>query len=305
MHLLALVALLPTFNVLSAERADTLLALPPSDIFQAFPAVDTVVPVNGRLVLFGGGDLTFVRTRGDGAEETLEHVTLPGDSFALAHIVTLPDLIVGETLVVSTRCDACSFSGSWTVGVADERAPAFDDGPSAVDVQPNSTGEPFAPTISFVLQVRLPGARDTQSPVAIELRGDEVKRFGPESFGPGQPINFLVPLAGGAARTVCFNAVAVDTAGNEGVLANEVCADLVPARGGCAQASRSTTALAMLALLLLLVVRRRREVPRRRRRCVHAAADAVESAHNLFDALARCRSRYATKMIPRAHALGE
>jgi hypothetical protein len=260
MHPLAFVALLALINAPPLVLEERALALPPTDIVQAFPAVETVVPENGRLVLFGGstGAVTFVRTRGDGAEDALEHVTLPVDSFSFqqAHIVTLPALVVGETLVVSARCATCSFSGTWTVGAADEQSPVFDDGPIAVDVDPLSSGEPFAPVSAYSLQVRLPGARDTQSPVAIELRGnEEVNRFDTQVFAPGQPMTIFMQLPGSAARTVCFDAVAVDTAGNEAAFDDELCADLAPAGGGCAQASPSTNTLVVLAILMLLVAR--------------------------------------------------
>ena len=134
---------------------------------------------------------------------------------------------------------------------------AFDDGPAAVTAAPFASGDLFAPTSSYVLDVQLPGARDARSPVTIELRGDEVNRIGPNVFGPGAPIALSVEVLDGAARTVCFDAFALDAAGNQAALDEQLCVDLEPA-AGCAQTSRSSTASIALVLAALALVRRRR-----------------------------------------------
>ena len=259
MHVLALLALVPT--QLGPAALEVLERAPAQDVASVFPASETEVPANGRLLFFGGavGDLSFVRTLGDGAEETLAHTSAPVDQFQSVHTVTLPaDLVAGESLVVSARCGACFFSGTWTVGAPDEEPPAFDDGPSEIVVQPIANdGSPFwaaSPTTSFVLDVRLPGARDARSPVALELRSDVVTRLGPETFGPGQAISVLVEVLSGAAQTVCFDAIVTDAAGNEAALDEQVCADLEPASGGCAQTSPSTSWLALVVLAVLAVL---------------------------------------------------
>lgn len=254
MHVLALVALVSLqFGPAAAEAIEA--RAPLQEIASVFPASETEVPANGRLLFFGGAleGLSFVRTLGDGAEQTLAHTSAGVDPFQSVHTVALPaELVAGETLVVSARCGACFFSGTWTVGPPDDEPPTFDDGPSEISVQPIANdGSLFPPTTSYVLDVRLPGARDARSPVALELRSDVVTRLGPEIFGPGQAISVLVEVLGGAAQTVCFDAIVTDAAGNEATLEEQVCADLEPAIGGCAQTSPSTTWLALLVLAVL------------------------------------------------------
>lgn len=232
------------------------------DVGALLPAADTTVPINGRLVFVGAPDATFVRVQaGEGGavvnEEPLDdHTVLPVDQFEVVHVVGLPgELTVGEQLVVQSRCSGCAFQGTWTVVDEDTTPPVFADGPARV------TAEHSDPAFSgssggYFITVELPGAQDESSAVMIELRGD-INQAARQSFVQGAPMDIFVTTLDDSERTACFDAIAIDAAGNETAFGEALCVQLVrPLLGGCAQTTSSSSATIALTLLALLARRR-------------------------------------------------
>ena len=242
------------------------------DVAALLPAVDTNVPINGRLVFVGAADATFVRVQaGEGGAVVDEvaladHTTLPVDQFEVVHVVGLPaelGLAIGEQLIVQSRCGGCSFQGTWTVVDEDTTPPVFADGPARV------TAEHIDPAFGgtsggYFITVELPGAQDESSATMIELRGD-INQAARQSFAQGAPMDIFVTSLDDSERTACFDAIAIDAAGNETVFGEELCVELVhPFIGGCAQTTTSASATFALALVALLVRRRVRAFSWRR-----------------------------------------
>lgn len=234
------------------------------DVAALLPAVDTNVPINGRLVFVGASDATFVRVRPDetGAivdEVSLDdHTVLPVDQFEVIHVIGLPaelGLTVGEQLIVQSRCGSCSFQGTWTVADEDITPPVFADGPPRVTAD-HISGEFGGTSGGYFITVELPGAQDERSATMIELRGD-INQAARQSFAQGAPMDVFVTTLDDSERTACFDAIAIDAAGNETVFGEELCVELVrPFIGGCAQTSAASSATFALALVALLVRRR-------------------------------------------------
>lgn len=235
------------------------------DVAALLPAPETTVPINGRLVFIGAADTTFVRVQADetGAlldETPLEHTVLPVDQFQVAHVVALPEslgLAVGEQLVVQSRCaSGCSLQASWTVIDEDTTPPVFADGPARV------TAEHIDPAFGgssggYFITIELPGAQDESSATMIELRGD-LNQAAPQTFAAGAPMDIFVTTLDDSERTACFDAIALDAAGNETAFEQELCVELThPLIGGCAQTNTSSSSMFALALLALACVRRR------------------------------------------------
>lgn len=250
----------------AAPAADPVeLRAPAIDVGSAFPAAETTVPANGRLVFFGTPDATieFVRTLGDGSEQVLARDAIIAlDPFTSAHVVLVPDdVVVGETIVISSRCNAgCSFQAAWTIADDDVTAPEFNDGPARVtadhiDPQFGASGGGGG----YVVTVELPGATDARSATLIELRGD-LTHLSPQPFAATGPATLFVETLDDTERTACFLPVAIDAAGNEAEFREELCVELKrPIIGGCSQSSASTsTAAVAMALALLGVMARRR-----------------------------------------------
>lgn len=262
--ILASLAFLPA-DVAFAEAPQELRA-PVIDVGALLPPAESVVPLNGQLVFIGAGNATFVRVRTDetGAlveEEPLDdHSILAVDQFEVAHVVGLPSslgLTVGEQLVVQSRCaSGCTFQGTWTVVDEDTTAPTFNDGPALITAR--EIGSAVGGTSGgYFVTVELPGARDDSSLTTIELRGD-LTHLTPQAFQPGVPMNIFFETLDDTERTACFEAFAIDAAGNETAFRDELCVDLVqPIIGGCAQTTPATSSLGALLLLALALLRTR------------------------------------------------
>jgi hypothetical protein len=234
------------------------------DVGALLPAAESTVPVNGRLVFLGANDVSFVRVQvdenGQPSEEDLATAeVLQVDQFQVAHVVDVSGLAltVGEQLVVQSRCaQGCSFQGAWTVVDEDTTPPAFADGPA------RATAEHIDPAFGgtsggYFITVELPGASDESGATMIELRGD-IAHVAPQSFSAGGAMDLFVTTLDDSERTACFEAVAIDAAGNETTFRDELCVELVrPLLGGCAQTSASTSASLLGSLLALRIARRR------------------------------------------------
>lgn len=237
------------------------------DVGPLLPAAGATVPINGRIVFVGANEagMSFVRVRADdtGAfvdEEPLTHATVPVDQFQSAHVVDLPsDVVIGEQIVVQSRCGACSFQGEWTVTNEDVTAPQFADGPARISAE-HIDGGFGGSTGGYFITVELPGASDERGDVMIELRGD-IEHLAPRTFAAGAPMTIFTETLDDSERSACVTAVAIDAAGNESQLDDELCVELVrPVFGGCAQtsaSSSSTSLLSLLALALMSTLRRR------------------------------------------------
>lgn len=237
---------------------------PVIDVSALLPAADGTVPLNGRLVFLGATGVSFVRVQVDEAgapieDELVVDEVVPVDQFFVAHIVALPaGLAAGDQLVVQSRCpEGCSFQGTWTVVDEDTTAPTFLDGPA------RATGEHIDPAFGgtsggYFITVELPGATDASGATIIELRGD-INQLAQQSFAQGAPMDVFITDLDDSERTTCFDAFAIDAAGNETAFRDELCVQLThPFLGGCSSTPVSSTGLSALLLLALTLVRRRR-----------------------------------------------
>jgi hypothetical protein len=251
------------------------------DIVSVFPAEGSSVAANGRVVFFGGrADALFVLIRGDGTVRELREERFPDGGGVSALVLDLrdvgtlddDDLEVGETIRIEDRCDTCTFSGTWTIDEPDVEPPTFDDGPLLITVSPQRSFPIAGDVNSYRVQAVFAGARDDRGGVMGAWALDEedgIRLVSTSAVDDGQPIELSMVVSGGAARTVCFDARAIDASGNETAFAGDVCADLDPddASGGCAQAGGSSAPilaplLALLSLLPAALRRRRRDAPR-------------------------------------------
>lgn len=234
---------------------------PIEDVGPILPVAGSTVPINGRIVFAGANDpaISFVRVRPDetGAfvdDEQLTHTTVIVDPFQSAHIVDLPaDIVIGEQIVVQSRCASCSFQGEWTITNEDTTPPAFNDGPARITGEHIDTR--FGGTSGgYFITVELPGASDARSDVVVELRGD-IDHLAPRTFTAGAPMSIFTQTLDDSERTACVTAVALDSAGNETTLDDVLCVELVrPRIGGCTQSGASPSSLALLALALALAL---------------------------------------------------
>jgi MYXO-CTERM domain-containing protein len=223
-----------------------------------FPVAGTTLPANGRL-LNSGADRVLV-THADASVEDLavDEPFVSAQSGAFGTVT--PTLIDGDAITVEKVCsEPCGtpVPQAWPVGPADEAPPAIADLTASAEYQYD---------YAFLVEPTL-----TVSEVAsVHFFGDEIDdvRFPPD-WQSALRIDEMqdgrwVPLFfnGTDDRTVCFDAIATDLAGNESAAAS-TCVDLVADRNplqqflhGCASTSSASTAL--FALTALLLRRRRR-----------------------------------------------
>ncbi len=230
----------------------------------AVPARDVVIPTNARLLAFSdGGDVSFDRVRADGSHETL---VVDKHSSAISHtlLVALGDLAPGDAVVVQPSCDGCNDVFTWTVGDGpDDDPPVFGaDGRQRFRATPVAGASgPFTTTTGYTVTGCLPRASDANGLVLHVVVDGGEEGFLPLGGGSptcGTPLSFRI--TGGAPRTACFTAGAVDVSGNEAAL-DPVCVELGDADlGGCS--STGANGGAMLTLVFLLGCRRRASCPR-------------------------------------------
>lgn len=233
------------FAVLPVLAADIAYA-PSEPTFEVFPDDGTMLPENGRL-LVGGADRVLV-THADGSVEDLV-VGEPFISQASGMFGTvIPTLVDGDVITVEKVCRvSCGTPEpqTWPVGPADETPPVITEF-SGVGAFQYDSGFLVTPTVTV---------SELASVHFLSGENDEV-RF-PQD---GQWVAMY--LNGADDRTVCFDAIATDLAGNESAPAS-TCVELVADRNplqqylhGCASTSRANNAL--FALTALLLRRRRR-----------------------------------------------
>lgn len=240
----------------------------------AFPPAGTLVPTNVRPIAFSSygppAEIAFTRVDSDGTGVEVPFETRAADG-ATAYLLDVGALAPAEGLTIAPACAGCSATFAWEVGDADDdNPPRFLDGePPQVRSNGYTFGglNPF--TKGYEIDAVLPGAVDDEGPAMLRVQGDEgIDLLMSPSFSdpeePSSVVHFFVE--GGAVRTYCFRVVAIDTAGNEGAFAEELCTDFAEAtERGCATSPSPPGALA--ALLLLFWCRRAaRDSPRRRAR---------------------------------------
>jgi hypothetical protein len=232
-----------------------------ADIFDAFPIAidDATVPENGRLLVSGA--TRFLVTHADTRIEDLV-ATEPSFFMHTRTFRTLsPTLVEGDTITVERVCEGCGEGAyTWTVGPVDDDAPVFTDGPTNTnggivglyDNDPEAfNNNRFGFSVSGWL-----APLQTPEMVIIHITGegvDEHQIAFDDEEGPW--VTFQVP--GPLEREACFEATAIDAAGNESA-PYDFCVDLVDDRRnflGCAQTGSSSSVLAVLGAMLL---RRRR-----------------------------------------------
>lgn len=224
------------------------MAYAPSEpTFEVFPAEGTTLPANGRL-LVGGADRVLV-THADGTAEDLA-VGEPFISQGSGPFGTvIPTLVDGDVITVEKVCSVpCGTPEpqTWPVGPADD-APPLITAFSAVGTFEYDAGFFVRPTL------------DVSELASVRVVGDEAD----EVLFPQEDDEWVpLYLSGADDRTVCFDAIATDLAGNESAPAS-TCVDLVADRNplqqllhGCA--STGTANSALFAVTALLLRRRRR-----------------------------------------------
>jgi hypothetical protein len=214
-----------------------------------FPPDNVALPRNARPVFFGFGtaDAAFVRIDAEG-ETPLTFESRPSVFDDTAFTVDPGALEPGTELVIEPRCN-CSPLGDWSVGNEVDDAPPVFEGEVTAQAQRQNLGTAQTPSDVFTIQI--PSLADEGGPVLVRLVGDEIDEVqATPHFSGSTGVTAL--LSPGEARTTCVTVSAIDVAGNEASLPNEVCADF----SGCSQAPASSAAV--LAILTLLARRRRR-----------------------------------------------
>lgn len=232
------------------------------DFSLAIPARGATMPKNARLLVFGQffdeqsqpveQDVRFERVLDDGQRLALTDSEALGTSLnGRAYFVELGDLVVGETITVT--CDLCFDEWSATVvDAVDEEAPVFRAGnKSRLAVTDMGEGVGYQVRACIPMPIDAAGGA-----VALRVITDVRDGYAPALQGGGIGGCALdevevAAFADGDARTFCFQALAVDGAGNESLFHENICAELPPHAPpqGCAQTSGAPM-LAALALLL-------------------------------------------------------
>lgn len=236
---------------------------PEADIFDAFPLAEVGVPENGRLLV--SGSTRFLVTHRDGSVEERTGEAPVFSMHTRSYSTVTPTLVEGDTITLERVCDgwADDVPFTWSVGPADDDAPVFTDVGSAdggvVALYDNDPERFNNNRIGFNVGVWLAPLETPEMPV-VHVVGegvDEHQIAFHDDFGPF--ITFQVP--GPQERQACFQATAIDAAGNESA-PFVFCVDLVDDRwpAGCAQGDASIWSLAALGAVALRRRRVRREI---------------------------------------------
>lgn len=235
------------------------VALPEEvDSFDAFPLVEFGIPENGRLLVSGG--TRFLVTHRDGSVEELTGEDPVFNMHTRSYFTVTPTLVEGDTITLERVCEGCAndLPFTWAVGPADNDAPAFTDGPSTdggvVGLYDNDPELLNNYRYGFNVGVWLPPL-ETPEMTVVHVVGEGVDAHQVafhDDFGPFVTFQVLGP----EEREACFQATAIDPAGNEST-PSSFCVDLVDDRRpfGCAQGDASLWSLAALGAVGL---RRRR-----------------------------------------------
>lgn len=235
------------------------VALPEEvDIFDAFPLAELGVPENGRLLVSGG--TRFLVTHRDGSVEEIPGEDPIFNMHTRSYFAVTPTLVEGDTITLVRACEGCAddVPFTWSVGPADDDAPAFTDGGSTdggvVGLYDNDPERFNNNRYGFNVGVWL-APLETPEMTVVRVVGegvDEHQIAFHDDFGPFVTFQVFGP----EEREACFQATAIDAAGNESAPSN-FCVDLVDDRGplGCAQSDASIWSLAALGAVAL---RRRR-----------------------------------------------
>lgn len=227
------------------------------------PPSGTVAAANVKPVIFGAdvSDVRFVFVEGPNTITVpFERVTPVLDE--TAYLLDPPELPPGALLEITSICAGCGLGGRWPrANDPDVTPPLFADGP----IEISATGFNYeAPEVThYGISVLMPPIDDV---VVLRFTGDEVDVVLAQPQSIEWPFHFNV--LGGEARTTCFTVFAIDAAGNETALGEELCAELDPEvnSSSCAHADMDTSALALLGGLAWAAHarRNRRGWPRRR-----------------------------------------
>lgn len=240
-----------TLAVLAGLSSSTLAE--PAAAPGTFPPDSVALPLNARPVFFGtgGDDATFVRVDANG-ETQLSFESRPSTFDQRAFTVDPGVLEPSTTLVIEGSCGGfCTPPGEWAVIDAVDDAPPTFAGDVVATAQRSRLGT--IQTETDVLTISIASLEDQGGPILVRVVGDEVDEVQPQPLNSGAAeVRALLPP--GPARTLCVTLSAIDVAGNEEALPDDVCASF----SGCSQAPAATMTLLALPALLALLWRRAR-----------------------------------------------
>jgi hypothetical protein len=213
----------------------TLLALAPVGCVDRSESVisstfDQRLPVNASVFVLVTPPLEVSFERVDTATpQPLEHDAVgSGTSRSdVVYIVDPGDVAVGDAIEVLATCvPDCPERNRATITFdreADLDAPVVQDGEVTARVG-GVRDHPFNPMISrYEVDLRFGEVVD-DSPTFVRFRSDEL-----EAIRPTGGLSAFVEVDGGIQRRFCFDADLIDAAGNETILARDLCVDLDPA----------------------------------------------------------------------------
>jgi hypothetical protein len=250
-----------------ATRANAIFI--PTGITTVFPPEDTVLPTNARPIAFVSSVDPFEIVTAEGEPIESERVGIN------ALVLSPGALTANASLLITARCDACDGRViAWQVGEADDvDSPTFDDGPATgLFVQGFHSGGLITFPAGYEVDLDLPHVNES---VLIRLdpidpAEGEGSFFPDTSRGDDGPTHVHFILDGGDERSECFDAVAVDVAGNETLFSEQLCFELThdlleePATCNCASLDGHSASM-LIALGALISRRKGRRSARRAR----------------------------------------
>ena len=182
------------------------------------------LPENGKLIEFGRLPISVSFVRPD-RQQTLFHTTIGSGSMIedVAFVIELGGAALGETIPVQANCaiECFDFGDASFVFPEDTAPPVLDSGAVALSVRAHRS-PPFSPLVSaYEISVATSTIVDDNE-VFFHIQSDEFEVLR-QSNGSGTSFQ----VEGRLQRMVCMTISLMDSAGNEAVIAEDECVQLL------------------------------------------------------------------------------